>query len=172
MSPPISIICLKHWLGYLVFTTFDDIKLNSPHSMLYRWSRFSWARNSSRWRPINLATNARIIIPCSWWIRDEGTMSSSAESETTPGIFMSIDLKIKFNSLVAFYRVVSHWVWCLFPLITPTQLGIDKSQVKFSIFQSKPFQLVQSGEQQSFWIIRVLTESLSIRLWEKSYISG
>ena len=162
---------MRHGLLILMIITWAckiaDIQFHSSHSVLGlpRSSRFSWARDGSSWpgRP-GLTTNARMPFSVSWCIADKGFLASSAKAKTSPGITVSVDVIIKFKRLEPFYCVVQHWVWRLYPLVAPTQFRIDNLQVKLSILSSEVFQLVQSGEQQSCWIIRVLTESLSIGL--------
>ena len=139
-----------------------DIQFHSSHSVLPRSS--SWARDVSSWGPPCLTTNARMPTFFSWCIADKGFLASSAKAKTSPGITVSVDVIIKFKRLEPFYCAVQYWVWRLHPLVTPTQFRIDNLQVKLSILSSEVFQLVQSGEQQSCWIIRVLTASLSIGL--------
>ena len=136
-----------------------DVKFNLSHS-----SRTFRTRKTNT--PLRLASNAHMPVLCIWGVRDEGCPPGivSWKSKTAPGTIRSITLIIKFNRLEAFYRALCYWVWCLDPLITSAKFRIDNLQVKLSVLSSEVFKLVQSGEQQSCWIIRVLTESLSVIL--------
>ena len=142
-----------------------DVKFNLSHS-----SRTFRTRKTNT--PLRLASNAHMPVLCIWGVRDEGCPPGivSWKSKTAPGTIRSITFIIKFNRLEAFYRALCYWVWCLYPLIAPTQFRVDNLEVKLSVSSSELFQLVQSGEQQSWWIVRVITESLIIRLSEE--ISG
>ena len=159
---------MRHGLLILMIITWAckiaDIQFNSSHSVLHRFSRFSWTRDGSSWGIPSLATNAHKPMPSSWCIADEAILASSTKAKTSPGTTRSVDVIVKFKRLEPFYCVVQHWVWRLHPLVTPPQFRKDNHQVKLSILSSEVFQLVQSGEQQSCWIIRVLTECLSIIL--------
>ena len=142
-----------------------DVQFNLSHS-----SRTFRTRKTNT--PLRLASNAHMPVLCIWGVRDEGCPPGivSWKSKTAPGTIRSITLIIKFNRLEAFYRALCYWVWCLYPLITATKSRVDDLEVKLSVSSSELFQLVQSGEQQSWWIVRVITESLIIRLSEE--ISG
>ena len=140
--------------------TIVDIQFNLSHRGC-PWTRDG---STSSWGIPCLTTNAHPPMPFSWCIADKAGLASSAKAKTSPGITVSVDVIVKFKRLEPFYCVVQYWVWRLYPLVTAPQFRIDNLQVKLSILSSEVLQLVQSGEQQSCWIIRVLTESLSVIL--------
>ena len=113
-----------------------------------------------------MTTNARPPPLFSWCIADEGFRTSRTKSQTSPGIIISVNVKVKFDRLEPFYRALSYWVGCLDPLISPTQSRVDNLEVKLAVLPSEVFQLVQPGEQLGCWFIRVLTEGLGIGLSE------
>ena len=75
---------------------------------------------------------------------------------------MSVNCKINANRLIVYYRAACNWVGFLFPLITPIQSGVENLEMELSIFSFEVFQLEQFGEQESFCVIRVLSDSIDI----------
>ena len=85
---------------------------------------------------------------------------------------MSVNCKINANRLIVYYRAACNGVGFLFPLITPIQSGVENLEMELSIFSFEVFQLEQFGEQESFRVIRVLTDSISIGLSKQITITG
>ena len=85
---------------------------------------------------------------------------------------MSVNCKINANRLIFYYRATCNWVGFLFPLITPIQSGVENLEMELSIFSFEVFQLEQFGEQESFCVIRVLSDSISIGLTKQFTITS
>ena len=85
---------------------------------------------------------------------------------------MSVNCKINANRLIVYYRAACNGVGFLFPLITPIQSGVENLEMELSIFSFEVFQLEQFGEQESFYVIRVLSDSIGIGLTKQFTISG
>jgi len=119
------------------------------------------------------ATNAHKPARLSWCVCDEAVIELlSFKSKTPPGVVMSVNCKINANRLIVYYRAACNWVGFLFPLITPIQSGVDNLEMELSIFSFEVFQLEQFGEQESFCVIRVLSDSISIGLTKQFTITS